>query len=330
VSGGPKRYSMRTLSQLLLLAAICAAAPLHAQTYPTRPVRFIVPFPPGGGTDLVARLVGKKLGERWSQTVVVDNRGGGNGIIGTAVAARSPADGHTFVIINSSFVVLPLLHADLPYNGLTDFSPVIRPAESPNIVVVKPDLPVASIADLIKLAKAKPGQLNFAEGGFAGPSHLSAELFNYLNGVRMARVSYKGTGPAMADLLGGHVDMMFATITGVLAHVRSGKLRALAVTGLRRAPVAPELPTVAESGVPGYEFVSWYGVMLPKGTPAPIVKKLHDAIREVLDTEEVRKLLAREGAEVTANGPAEFTRYLQTETKRWTKVMADMNVKGQR
>jgi tripartite-type tricarboxylate transporter receptor subunit TctC len=214
--------------------ALGAADTLYAQTsgYPSRPVRFIVPFPAGGGTDLIARLIGKKLGERWNQTVVVDNRGGGNGIIGTALAARSPADGHTFVIINSSFVVLPLLSSDVPYDGLNDFTPVIRPAESPNIVVVKPDLPVQSIADLIRVARAKPAGLNFAEGGFGGPSHLAAELFNAMNGTRMARVSYKGTGPAMADLLGGHVDLMFATVTGVLSHVRSGKLRH--VIGARR------------------------------------------------------------------------------------------------
>ena len=321
---------MRYIGCMLLgVAAASAVAPLHAQTYPSRPLRFVVPFPPGGGTDLVARLIGKKLSERWGQTVVVDNRGGANGIIGTAVAARSPPDGYTFVIINSSFVVLPLLHADLPYKA-ADLTPVIRPAESPNIVVVKPDLPATSIAELIKLAKAKPGQLNFAEGGFAGPSHLAAELFSYVNGVRMARVSYKGTGPAMADLLGGHVDMMFASITGVMTNVRSGRLRALAVTGLRRTAVAPEVPTVAESGVPGYEFVSWYGVMLPRGTPNAIVARLHEALREILDGDDVRKLLAREGAEVTANGPAEFTRYLQSETKRWTKVIADMNVKAER
>jgi len=318
------------LHAVISACLLCAAAAACAQSYPSRPLRFIVPFPPGGGTDLVARLIGKKLSESWGQPVIIDNRGGGNGVIGLTVAARSPADGHTFAIINSSFVVLPLLQSDVPFNGPKDFRPVIRPAESPNIVVTRSSLPVSSLSELIALAKGKPGGLNYAEGGFGGPSHLSAELFSYVTGTKMSRVSYKGTGPAMTDLLGGHVDLMFATVTGILPHVKSGKLRALAVTSSKRSAAVPELPTVAETGLKGYEFVSWYGVMLPAGTAQPILEKLYGELRRILETDEVRKLMAAEGGEVTANGPAEFTRYLASETKRWARVIADMNIKAER
>lgn len=319
---------MRLISCAILSAALMGlAAPAFAQTFPSKPLRFIVPFPPGGGTDLVARLIGKKLSESWGYPVVIDNRPGGGSVIGTATAARSAPDGHTFVIINSSYVILPLLNKNLPYDPATDLKPVIRPSESPNIVVTRTSLPINSIDDLIAYARKNPGLLNFAEGGFGGPSHLAAELFSYRNEIKMTRVSYKGTGPAVIDMLGGHVDLMFATITGVMPHVRTGKLRALAVTGAKRSPAVPELPTVAETGVKGYEFVSWYGVMVPSGTARQILEELHAELRRILAMEDVRKLLAAEGGQVTANGPADFARYIDSETKLWARVIADLKIR---
>jgi len=320
------------LRVLLFALTASLAVPVSAAEsgYPSRSMRFLVPYPPGGGTDLIARVLGRKLNDALGVSVVIDNRGGGNGVIATAMAAKAPTDGYTFVIINSSFVAMPLLNKDLPYDPNKDFRPVIRPAESPNIIVVRPSLAVNSISELLAFAKAKPGQLSFAEAGFGGPSHLATELFNYTTGAKMARISYKGTGPATTDILGGHVDLMFASITGVLTHVRAGKLRGLAVTGLKRSPAVSDLPTVAEAGVPGYEFVSWYGILLPAGTPDAILAKLHAELRKILEQEDVRKLLASEGGQVTANGPEEFARYVASETKKWAKIIAAMNIKAER
>ncbi len=321
---------MHRILWLALAAGVSAPVLAAESTYPSRSLRFLVPYPPGGGTDLIARVLGRRLNESLGVPVVIDNRGGGNGVIATAMAARAAPDGYTFVIINSSFVAMPLLNKDLPYDPNKDFRPVIRPAESPNIIVVRPSLAATSIADLLALAKAKPGQLSFAEAGFGGPSHLATELFNYVTGAKMARISYKGTGPATTDMLGGHVDLMFASITGVLTHVRAGRLRGLAVTGLKRSPAVPDLPTVVEAGVPGYEFVSWYGILLPAGTPNPILDKLHAELRKILEADEVRKVLAAEGGQVTANGPEEFARYVAAETRKWSKIITAMNIKAER
>jgi tripartite-type tricarboxylate transporter receptor subunit TctC len=203
---------------------------------------------------------------------------------------------------------------------------VIRPAESPNIIVARSSLSASSIGELLALAKAQPGKLTFGEAGFGGPSHLAGELFQYVTGAKMTRISYKGTGPAMIDMLGGHVDVMFASITGVLTHVRAGKLRGLAVTGTQRSPAIPELPTVIEAGLPGYEFVSWYGILLPAGTPDAIVAKLHAELHKILHMEDVRKVLAAEGGQVTANGPEEFARYVASETQKWSKIIAAMKI----
>jgi tripartite-type tricarboxylate transporter receptor subunit TctC len=316
---------------LLIGAALAASAVAPAVwaaevAYPSRSMRFLVPYPPGGGTDLIARTLARKLSDACGVPVVVDNRGGGNGVIATGMAARSAPDGYTFVIINSSFVAMPLLNKGLPYDPNRDFRPVIRPAESPNIVVARSALPAASIGELLKLAKAQPGNIKFAEAGFGGPSHLAAELFQYVTGANMTRISYKGTGPAMIDMLGGHVDVMFASITGVLTHVRAGKLRGLAVTGTQRSPAVPELPTVIEAGVSGYEFVSWYGILLPAGTPDPIVARLHGELHKILHMDDVHKVLAAEGGQVTANGPDEFARYIAAETKKWSKIIAAMKI----
>ena len=321
-------HAAPSVMNLGLAVWFLACAGAHAaESFPERPMRLIVPYPPGGGSDLMARLLGRSLSQSVGQSVVIDNRPGGNTVIGMEQAARAPADGSTFIIVNSSYVVLPLLQKDLRYRSVEDFSPVIRVAESPNIVVVRSSLQAASIGDLVALAKSKPGALNYAEGGFGGPSHLAAELFNYAGGITMARIPYKGTGPALIDLLGGQVDVMFASITGVLSHVKSGKLRALAVTGLQRSPAAPEMPTMLEAGVRDYEFVSWYGILAPSGTPHAIINKLYSDLRKVLEHDDVRRAVAAEGSQITADAPAQFARYIAVETKKWRAVITQMNIR---
>lgn len=317
----------------MAVAAAAAATSLSAaaaEIYPARAVRFLIPYPPGGGTDLLGRLLGRGLSESLGVPVIIDNRPGGNGTIAPTIAARAAPDGHTLVIINSSFVVGPLLTRDLPYDVNKSFRHVIRAAESPNIIIARSSFPAATLADLVALAKAKPDGVTYAEAGFGGPSHLATELFKYLTGTQIRRISYKGTGPALTDMLGAHVDVMFASITGPLVHVRSGKLKALAVTGTLRSPAVPDVPTVIESGVKGYEFVSWYGILLPAGTPDPVTTRVHDALRRTLEQEDVRKALAAEGGQVTANPPEEFTRYVAAETKRWTEIIGAMKIRPER
>lgn len=320
---GPRQ----TLRAVLLACLMGPASAMCAQDFPSRAMRFIVPFPPGGGTDLIARLIGKKLNEKWGYPVVVDNRPGANGAIGAELAARAAPDGHTLLMIISAHVVQSSVNARLPYNLVQDFAPVIHVAVVPNIVVVNPSLPVTTIRDLIALAKKKPGQVNFAGASMGGPSHLSGELFNYLAGVNIVHIPYKGTGQAMSDLLGGHVSLMFAAMPGAMPHVRSGKLRALAVTTSARSPAVPELPTVAESGVKNYESVNWYGVVVPSRTPGRIVDKLYSGILSILRTKEVGQLLTDQGAQITGGGPQEFAAYIVSERKRWARVIAETNIR---
>lgn len=318
-----------TLNLLISACLIFLASASLAESFPSRPMRIIVPYPPGAGTDLMARLLGRNMSQRLGQPVVIDNRPGGNSVIGLEQAARALPDGYTAIIVNSSYIVIPLLQKDLRYKFVEEFRPVIRPAESPNIVIVPSSLQAARIADLVALAKSKAGLLNYAEGGFGGPSHLAAELFKYVSGIKMTRISYKGAAPAIIDLLGGHVDVMFASITGVIPHVRSGKLRALAVTGSKRSSAVPEVPTVMEAGIKDYEFVSWYGILMPSGTPNQIIDKLYSELRGILELDEVRKVIAAEGSQVTANGPRQFASYINSETKKWGSIITKMNIKSE-
>ncbi len=319
---------MRPIGLIALCACLTGAeSGASAPDFPNRAMRFIVPVPAGGGVDLTARIIGKKLNERWGHPVVVDNRAGASGAIGAELAARAAPDGYTLLIINITYAVQPSLNPRLPYNLVRDFTPVIHVIAPPNIVVVHPSLPVTSIGDLIALAKRKPGQLNFAAGSVGGPAHLAGELFNHLAGIRMVHVPYKGTGPAMSDLLGGHVDLMFAVMQAPMPHVRSGKLRALAVTSLQRSPALPDLPTVAESGVKGYEFVGWQGVVAPSGTPRTVVDKLYSEILAILKTEDVRQLFADQGAQIVGAGPKEFAAYIDSELKKWAQVVAEAKIR---
>ena len=318
------------LPVLLAGAALATSASFtaHGQDYPVRPLRLVVPFPPGGGTDLIARLLGKRLSDRLGQAVVIDNRGGANGAIGAEVAARAAPDGHTLLMIISTHTVQPSLQK-LSYDLIRDFAPVTHLADLPNVLVIRNGLPVASVADLVALAKKNPGELKYAGAGTGGPSHLSAALFNHMTGTTMVHVPYKGTGPATIDLIGGHVDLMFSTTPGAMPHIRSGKVKGIAVTGAKRSPALPELPTVAESGVKGYEFVSWYGMVVRAGTPPAIVDRLHRENTAILQNPEMRQALEEQGAQITARGPAEFSKYLRSEIKRWAEVVAATKIKAE-
>ncbi len=317
-------------SAALVCLALAAGAPFAAiaQEFPVRPLRLIIPYPPGGGTDLIGRIVAKRVGDRLGQTVVVDNRAGGNGAIGAAAAASGAPDGHTLLMIISTHTVLPSLQK-LSYDLVKDFTAVTHIADLPNVLGVRNALPVTSVAELIALARKNPGQLTYAGAGMGGPSHLSAALFNHMTGTRMLHVPYKGTGPATIDLLGGQVDLMFSTSPGIIPHMRSGKLRALAVTDSKRSPALPELPTIDEAGVKGYVFVSWYGMVVRGGTPVRIVDRLHAENTAVLQMPEVRQLLEDQGGQITGRGPAEFAAYLRTEIKRWAEIIAVTQIKAE-
>jgi tripartite-type tricarboxylate transporter receptor subunit TctC len=311
--------------------AVAAASPgaAHAQDYPASPVRFIVPFSAGGGTDLVARVTGRKLAEKWGQSVVIENRPGGDGAIGLEAAARAAPDGHTMVMILTAHAVLPSVKSKVGYNLLQDFAPVMNMVEFPNVLLAHPGVPVGNVRELIALARSRPGQLNFAGAGIGGHAHLAGELFNSLAGIRMTYISYKGTAPALVELLGGHVDLMFAAMGSVLPHVRSAKLRPLAITSAQRSATLPALPTVDESGLKGYEFVGWYGVGVPAGTPQGLVTKLEAAFRSVLADPEVLKVLGDAGGNMVGSGPGPFGAYMKAELAKYAQVVAKAKIKAE-
>jgi tripartite-type tricarboxylate transporter receptor subunit TctC len=319
---------MRRAVAVAVCVLAAGAAPVWAQDFPARPMRLIVPFPPGGGTDLIARVMGKRLGEKLGQTVVVDNRAGANGVIGAEVAAHAAPDGHTLLMIISTHTVLPSLQK-VPYDLVRDFSAVTHIADLPNVLVVRSGLPVSSVGDLVALAKKQPGELKFAGAGVGGPAHISAALFNHMAGTRMLHVPYKGTGPATIDLVGGQIDLMFATSPGALPHMRAGRVKALAVTSARRSSALPDLPTVDEAGVKGYVFVAWYGMVVRAGTPPKIVERLHRENASILQATEVRQILEEQGAQVAAHGPAQFSTYLRNEMKRWADIVAATKIKAE-
>ncbi len=304
----------------LVCAMLALANPAAAQDYPTRPVRLVIPFPPGGSNDVVGRLIAMHLAERLGKQVVVDNRGGAGGVIGTEVVAKSPADGYTLLVISMAHAVNPWLYK-LTYDPIKDFAPIALLAKGANVLVVHPSLPVKTVKDLIDLAKAKPGQLNFASSGNGTSIHLAGELFKTMAGVSMVHVPYKGSAPAIADLLGGQVSCMFDNMPSSLPHIKAGKLRAIAVTSARRSPAMPELPTIAEAGLPGYEAASWFGLLAPAGTPREIVTKLNHTIVESLKTPEMKERLSSQGAEPVGDSPEEFAAYIRSEIAKWAKVV---------
>jgi tripartite-type tricarboxylate transporter receptor subunit TctC len=313
---------LRTLQRIaiaLVASASLAAGTSFAQSYPSKPVRLIVPFAPGGPADIQARLIGPKLTEAWGQPVVVENRAGGNTIIATELTARADPDGHIVLVVSAGFAINVSLYAKLPYDSLRDFAPVTQLTSGPAIVVVHPSLPARSVKELIQLARSRPGQLTYASAGL--PSQLAVELFKVMTGTDLVHVPYKGAAPAMIDLIAGHVQVSFPTIIGALSHVRSGRLRALATTGAKRAPAAPDLPTMMEAGVPGYEAANWFGTAVPAMTPPAIVAKLSQEIARALRLPDVSERLLSQGMEPTSSTPEEFSAYIRSEMTKWAKVV---------
>jgi tripartite-type tricarboxylate transporter receptor subunit TctC len=317
--------------QFLHLAASAAALPAisrvaRAQTYPTRPVRIIAGFPAGGGVDIIARLMGQWLSERLGQQFIIENRPGAGSNIGTEVVARAPADGYTLLAVSVPNAINATLYDRLNFNFIRDIAPVAGITRVPNVMVVNPSVPAKTIPELIAYAKANPGKLNMASGGIGGPSHVSGELFKLMTGVDMVHVPYRGVAPALTDLLGGQVQITFATMPSSIAYIRAGKLRPLAVTTTTRSDELPEVPTVNDF-VPGYEASTWYGVGVPTGTPAEIIGKLNKEINAGLADPKLRARLADVGGDVLALSPADFGRLIADETEKWAKVIRAANIK---
>lgn len=300
-----------------------------AEGYPSKAIRIVVPYPPGGFNDTLARTLGQKLTASWKQPVIVDNRPGGGTTIGTGLAAKAPADGYTLLIVSFAFAVNPGLYRTLPYDSAKDFTPVILAAGTPNLLVINPALPVNSVRDFIRLAKSKPGGLNYASAGNGSSNHLSMELFSSLAGVDMVHVPYKGSVPAVTDLIGGQVDAMFDNVPNVIQHVKAGKLRALAVSSRERSAFLPAVPTVAEAGVPGFDVSVWFGVVVPAGTPAPVVAKLNGELNRILGLPEIAQLFHAQGADPRGGSVREFAVFLEQQTAKWAKVVKDSGARAE-
>jgi tripartite-type tricarboxylate transporter receptor subunit TctC len=319
-----------SLAFLCILCVLCGKQNFaFAEGYPSKPIRIIVPYTPGGFNDTLARTLGQKLNEKWGQPVVVDNRPGGGTTIGTGLAAKAPADGHTLLVVSFAFGVNPSLYAQLPYDTQRDFAPVVLAAGTPNIVVVNPQLPVKSVRDLIALARSKPGKLNYATAGNGSSNHLSMEMFKRMTGVDIVHVPYKGSSPAVTDLIGGQVDVMFDNVPNVLQHIKAGKLRGLAVSSRERSPFAPDLPTVAEAGVPGFDVSVWFGVVVPSGTPKDVVSRLNAEINRILKLPGVVELFHKQGVEPLGGTPDAFAAFLRDQTTKWAKVVKDSGAKAE-
>ena len=315
------RYALCTL-------ALLAAAPLHAQNYPTKPVRLIVPWSAGSGTDLMSRSLAAKVGEALGQPLIVDNRGGAGAVIGSELAAKSPPDGYTAYIGGSvSMAISPLLYGKVGYDPVKDFAPVSLAAIGPNLLVVHPSLPVRSVKDLIALAAARPGQLQFASPGAGSVQHIAGEMFNLRARVRMLHVPYKGSGQSIIDLISGQVHMDFDSIPPVLPHVRSGRLRPIAVTSEKRFSLLPEIPTIAEGGLPGFDMSTWWGLVAPGGVGKDVVARLHAETAKLLRQADVKEKLANVGADPVGNTPEEFGAFIRAERAKYAKVVKDAQIK---
>jgi tripartite-type tricarboxylate transporter receptor subunit TctC len=314
---------LATLGVSIALPAIGAEQVAEAgAAYPSKPIRFVVPFTPGGSADILARLVGQKMSDAWRQQVIIDNRGGSAGIMGSEIVAKAPRDGHTLMLgITANIAINPGLHAKLPYDPVRDFAPVTQLASAPYAMLVTPSLPAGSVPEFIALAKSKPAQINYASTGSGSAGHLTAELFAAMSAVKLVHVPYKNIGSILVDMFAGRIDLMFVGIVSAQPHIKAGKLRAIAITGANRSPLMPELPTVAESGVRGFEVTGWYGVFVPMHTPQPIIGKLHDEIVRILKLPDVTERLAMEGAEVIGNTPAQFDAYVRSEISKWSNVV---------
>ena len=316
------------MKRVLFFAALllCSVTGALGQTYPTRPIRFIVPFAAGGGTDLVARTLAQRLYDALGQPVIVDNRTGASGVIGTEAAARAAPDGYTIMIATPTFTVNPSLMAKLPYDALKDFAPITLIATAPHLLAVNPSVPARNIKELVALAKSQKEPLTFSSGSTGGSSHLAGELFNALAGIKMVHVPYRGTGEAATAVLSGVVSMAFLDVPTMLPHIKSGRLRGIAVTGEKRSVVAPDLPTIAESGYPGFESGIWYGVLAPAATPPEIIARLNSELIKIVHSPEMRKTLSSEGAEPVGSSAEAFGTLIRKEISRWNKVIKDAGI----
>lgn len=318
---------------LPLAAAACAialVAPVAAQDYPAKPIRMIIPFPPGGGSDVTGRVVAMALSERLGRQVVVDNRAGAGGVIGTELAANAPRDGYTLLVVSLAHAVNPWLH-DLKgrYHPIKSFAPVAVIAASPVVLVVNPAVPVKSVADLVALAGKQPGKLQYASAGVGSVTHLAAELFKYTAKIDILHVPFKGAGPATLDVVAGHTNLLFGGLLATVPQVRSGRLRALGVGSLKRNPVLPDVPSIAEAGVPGYETVNWFGLVAPAGVPAAIVGRLHREVTAVQNLPGVQKQFDTDGATVLRMSPAQFGAYMVADMNKWERVVKEAGIKAQ-
>ncbi len=324
-------FNMQSLIfKALGLLVVCFATIASAQTYPTKPVRLIVPFPPGGSNDIVGRLIGHELTSRLKQQVVIDNRGGAGGMIGTGIAASSQPDGYTLLIISVAYAYNPsIFKSNLKFDPAKSFTPVALIGTGPNAFTVNPKLPVNSVKDVIALAKAKPGTLNYATAGIGSFQHLGAEMFRLMAGVNIVHVPFRGGGPAMADVIAGNTQITIGSLIQVMPFIQSGRLKVLATGGAKRNASLPNVPTIAESGVPDYEANNWWGVMAPAGTSPAIVKRLHAEIAAILATAAIQKRLESQGAETVSLSSAEFGKFIRSETAKWAKVVKEAGIKAE-
>jgi tripartite-type tricarboxylate transporter receptor subunit TctC len=313
----------------VVLTTCAVLAWAQTQPYPTRPVRLIVPFAPSGSTDILARIVGAKLSRSLGQQFVVDNRPGAGGNIGVEVAAKAPADGYTLVLVTVAFAINPTLNSKLPFKARQDFSSIAFIATAPNLLVIHPSISAHNVADFIKQSRETKDAFNYASAGVGTPTHLAAELFNSVTGARLVHVPYKGGGPALADLVGGQVKVMFAGIVSGLPHVRNGRLRGLGVTSRGRSPAAPDIPAIAESGYPEYEAVNWYALLAPAGVPAGVVQKLNSHTNNAIEASDVSEALARDGAQASALAPEQTQAYIAAEIQKWERVVVALRTAGQ-
>ena len=319
---------MRKLTfALLAIPCVLLGAPAHA-AYPERPIRLIVSYPPGGGTDVTARQITPSLSERLGKQIVIDNRSGAGSTLGTNIVAKAAPDGYTLLMADTTFGIVPGLYQKVPYDSLRDFAPVTQITSVPGALVVHPSLPANSVKELVALAKSKPGGLNFGSGGVGTPVHMAAELLQLQAKIKMVHIPYKGAGPAFADLLGGQFHIMFPTMQSAVPHIKSGRLRLLAVTTEKRTPAYPETPTMEEAGVPGVVSVAWFGIMAPAGTPRAIIDRLHAEAVKVVQEPTIRDRFIAETAEPVGSTPAQFGKFISNEISKWTRVVKAAGIKA--
>ncbi|MBI3375441.1 MAG: tripartite tricarboxylate transporter substrate binding protein [Betaproteobacteria bacterium] len=327
---GRLRRVLLALPLVIALGVICgdALAQGAAEPYPARPLRLILPFPPGGGTDILGRIIAERLGANLAQPVVVENRGGAGGNVGAEAAAKAAPDGYTIVLVAPSLAISPSLYAKLNYDPVKDFAPITLVGSVPNVLITHPATPARTLADFIALARSKPGGMNFGSGGSGTSNHLAGELFNIITGVKLVHVPYKGVNLAMNDALSGEVQLVVIGIPAAAPHIRAGRLRALALIAPQRSPALPDVPTVAEAGLPNFEVTTWYGVLAPAGTPRPIVLRLNAELRRVMHAADIRERLANIATDPVTNTPEEFAEYIRLEIAKWGKVVREAGLRA--